>query len=91
VAAIEATDAVVGLLANWRAGNAVANPTDQVAKRVAPQGIATQQRHIHKQHEGANTDAKAAVKPKTFPSISGQDDEEHQCEIKKITMNILQD
>jgi len=72
VAAIETTDAVVGLLANGRAGNPVANSTDEVAKRVTPQGITAKQRYIHQEHKGADTNSKVTVKPKTLPSITGR-------------------
>ena len=62
-----------------------------MAKRVAPQGIAAQQDHIHKQHERPDSHAEMAVKPESIPRIAGKNDQERQCKIEKISMNILQD
>ncbi len=89
--AIQAADAVVGLLASGRARQAVAKSTDEMAERVAAEGVAAKQNDVGQQDEAADVHAEMAVEPETAPCVDGEEDDKKESEIEKIAMNILND
>jgi hypothetical protein len=62
-----------------------------MAKRVTTECVAAQQRDIYQKHQRPNANAKVAVKPESIPRIARQEDQKHQREIQKISMDVLQD
>src|SRR5262249_31115964 len=91
VTPIETTDAIVGALADRGAGEPVAESANQMAQRMASEGVAAQQGHVRQQHQRADADAEAAVKPKRLPDVVGQQEDEDQREVEEVSMDILQD
>ncbi len=57
VAAVEATDAVVGFFAGAQFGDAVFAAADQVAEGVAAEGVAAEKDGVDRENEGADADA----------------------------------
>src|SRR5438046_10609793 len=64
---------------------------------MAPKSIAAQQNHIDCENDRANADPKRILvgggidKPKRFPHVNGEDDDEDQRKIKKIAVHVLHD
>jgi len=91
VAAIETAHAVVNVLAGRRAGQAVAEPADDVPKRMATECVAAQEDYVRQQDQGANVNPKMAVEPEGVISIAGEKHDENQSNVQKVAMNILDD
>lgn len=96
MSSIDAADAFVCLLANWHLRQLVATSADKVTKRMTAEGIPAKQECIHCQNDCAVSDAERCLtggvsKPHRLPDIVQKNNDEYQSEVKKITMNVLQD
>src|SRR5262249_29004845 len=94
---IQATDAAVNLVPRRRPAELIEIAPDQMPQGMAPEGIAPQQRHIQRQHQGADADAERhcprllVLEPKRLPYVPSEKYEENEGEIKEKTMHVLQD
>jgi hypothetical protein len=96
MSSVETTDASVCLLANWHLRQLVATSANKVTKRMTTERIPAKQERIHCQDDCAVTDAERCLaggvgKPQRLPDVVQENHYEYQCEVKKITMNVLQD
>src|SRR5947209_16944222 len=60
-------------------------------ERVATKSVAAEQVDVHDQDQRSNTNAEAAIKPKCFPNVVSEDDDEEQRDVHEIPVNILHD
>src|SRR3981081_4680686 len=61
-----------------------------------PQGvtakcITAEQNDVDREDECSDSNSKSVRKPKRFPNIDTQNDDENECEIKKIAVHVLHD
>jgi cytosine/adenosine deaminase-related metal-dependent hydrolase len=83
--------AVVGFFASRGAGEAIAEAADQMAQRMAAQGVTTEQRDIREQDESANADAEVTIEPAGLPDVMREQQKKNQREIQKVAVDILED
>src|SRR5215471_7413305 len=96
MSSVETAHASISLLTNRHFRQLVAASPDKVAKRMATERVTTKQDCIHSKNDCAVTDserrlASGASKPHRLPCIVQENNDEHQREVKKITMDVLQD
>ena len=93
---IEHGDAVVAIPSEDRILQFVVASTDQMPHRVATQRITSKQYHIDRQNDCADSNSEVhgsccIREPESLPDIVGKEKQEKDSEIKKISMNILND
>ena len=75
VAAVETTDAAIGLETGRRPGKLIEKSADQMAQRMTTECVAAKQNDVHRQHDRAHADAKGTFagcridKPKRLPNV----------------------
>src|SRR5438094_4977453 len=95
VPAIEAAHATIRPLAQRRFGEPVDATANQMAKRVAAEGVTAEQNHIDCQHNRSETNAEGGLagrrvaEPHRFPDIVRKENQEDEREIHKVTVNVL--
>ena len=90
VPAVEAAHAIVDLLLGGHVRQLMAIAADEMAQRMTTESIAAQEKYICGQNNRPEIDVKTVGKPKGFPGVVREKNNKNQCEIKKITVNILQ-
>ena len=95
--AVEAAHAVVGGEAHRRLARAGRAAADQVAQRVAAEGVAAEQDDVGGQHQGADADAEGGLaggrigEPQRLPHVVGEEDQEDQRQVEEVAVDVLED
>ncbi len=90
---IEKTGALPGRmsrLAKRHAGKTIDLAADDVSQRMTGERIKREQNYVGKQDERAQTDAKASIEPEGPDRVVPENNQEDECNVKKITMEVLQ-
>jgi hypothetical protein len=69
----------------------IAKAADQVAQRMATEGVTAEEDHIDREGECADADPKSIGKTRRFQNVVAEDENKDEREIEKITVNILHD
>src|SRR5271168_1588776 len=72
------------------AGKTVELPPDDVAERMAGQGVSRQQDYVEQQDQRADSDADSSVKKQSVKGIVPKKNEEDEANIEKVAMEVLQ-
>ncbi len=91
---IEKTDSPPGCvagLAESGAREAIELPSGEMPQRVAGKRVERQQNNVRGQDKCAQADAEVAVEVESLNNVMPEKQNEHDCEVEKITVNILQD
>src|SRR5256885_10078863 len=97
VASIEAAHAAVGLLTERRFREPVDAAADQMPERVTAEGVAAEEYDIEGQNDRPDADTEGDFgrykvnKPDGLPDIVGQEGQENERQIQKVTVDVLND
>jgi len=74
----------------------VAESANQVAQRMTPKSISSEQDDIHRQDDGSNADPEAFFarggigKPHRLPHIATEKAYEQNCQVQKVAVRVLE-
>src|SRR5215472_16481203 len=88
VTPVQTTHTVVDPPTSRSTRQTIAKTADQMAKRVATEGVAAEQHEVRQQNDSAETHAKPPVEPERIPHVARQNDQKHQGQVKEIAVDI---
>src|SRR5205085_3675864 len=95
VTAIEAANAVIGLLSHRREREAIEITAEEMPQRVTTERVTAEQHDIHDENDGAEPDAEvlmariAIEEPHRFVSVASEDDQENERRVEEVAVDVL--
>ena len=91
MAAVEATDAVVELVADGMFGELIERAADEVAEGVAAEDVAGDEDRVAGEDQASEADAEVAVKPEAFDGVDDEEEPDDVGEAQEIAVEVLGD